>query len=207
MSTPSDTPTPRTDSMMEAARPVSREACGEQRVQPTRHPMTAVEKTLATEDVRPCGLAVTAGWPRHAATDKSVREITVTAKLVAGDVRVECKRAGIIFGFPRAVWPSDSWTQAQWIERLTPWWDMACPDWSPQAQRLRDSCRAAINRLSAPVQNLGRTPTVNAPQGVARKGDGAAASSDAAGKCTGADSLSSANACDELRPGGSAEGC
>lgn len=92
------------------------------------------------------GFAVSPGSPLRA-SDEGVRESRVTAKLKAGDVIVDCKRNGVIFGFPLAVWPATAWEQAQWIERLTPWWDMTAPDWTPQAQRLRDSCRAAINKL------------------------------------------------------------
>lgn len=128
-----------------------------------------------------------AGWPRASASDNSVRDQTVTAKLKAGNVAVECKINGVLFGFPLAVWPADSWTQAQWVERLTPWWDMSEPDWSPQAQRLRASCRAAINKLSASMQNRLTAPV-------------AAAARETAGECTGADSLSSANAADHARP-------
>lgn len=81
------------------------------------------------------------------ATDKSVRDMPVKAKLKVGQIIVEQKLCGVVFSFPAAVWPEGSWKQSKWIERLTPWWDMDAPDWSPQAQRLRDACRNSINKL------------------------------------------------------------
>lgn len=60
------------------------------------------------------------------------------------------KVCGIIFSFPAAVWPQDARRQREWIERLTPWWDMTMPDWTPQAHRLRESCVKAINNLTRP---------------------------------------------------------
>ena len=35
-----------------------------------------------------------------------------------------------------------------WVERLTPWWDMELPQWSPTVHRLRESCVKAINNLA-----------------------------------------------------------
>ena len=85
------------------------------------------------------------------ATDKSVRENTTIAKMVNGLIVVENKKHGIIFSFPAAVWPVLPPQQRAWVERLTPWWDMSQPDWSPLSHRLRESCVAAINILTRPV--------------------------------------------------------
>ena len=81
------------------------------------------------------------------ATDKTVRDLPVKVKLKIGQIIVEQKLCGVVFSFPAAVWPDDPMRQRAWIMRLTPWWDMAAPDWTPQAQRLRDSCQRAINTL------------------------------------------------------------
>ena len=100
----------------------------------------------------------------HRVTDKSVRDLPVKAKLKAGQISVEQSLCGIVFSFPAAVWPQGSWKQAQWVERLTPWWDMDAPDWTAQCQRLRDACRGAINNLLH-----GATPapkTCDIPQGM-----------------------------------------
>ena len=86
---------------------------------------------------------------RRRATDKSVRALPTTAKLVAGQVVVENKTCGIIFSFPAAVWPDNTMSahQRMWVERLTPWWDMEQPQWSPTSHRLRESAVKAINKL------------------------------------------------------------
>jgi hypothetical protein len=83
------------------------------------------------------------------ATDKYVRDLPTTARLVNGQVIVENKICGILFSFPAAVWPDKSMSAHQriWVERLTPWWDMEQPQWSPTSQRLRESVVKAINKL------------------------------------------------------------
>lgn len=84
---------------------------------------------------------------KQTAMDKSVRDLPVKAKLKAGQIIVEQKTCGIIFSFPAAVWPKDVYEQCLWVGRLTPWWDALLPDWTPQCQRLRDSCRNSIDKL------------------------------------------------------------
>ena len=59
---------------------------------------------------------------RRPASDKSVRDLPLTAKLKDGQIVVEQQTCGIVFSFPAAVWPKDGSKQWQWIERLTPWW-------------------------------------------------------------------------------------
>ena len=85
-------------------------------------------------------------------TEKSVRDRVTTAKRVDGQIIVANKTCGILFSFPAACWPDDSLSanQRMWVNRLTPWWDMEQPQWSPTSQRLRDSCLAAIRKLFAP---------------------------------------------------------
>jgi hypothetical protein len=84
---------------------------------------------------------------KQTAMDKSVRDLPVKVKLKVGQIIVEQGICGVIFSFPAAAWPDDPLDQARWVMRLTPWWDIGGPDWSPQAQRLRDACRNAINKL------------------------------------------------------------
>ena len=88
------------------------------------------------------------------ATDKSVRDAAVTVKLAAGQIVVENKLNGVLFSFPAAVWPGpeQSAYQRMWVQRLTPWWDMEQPQWSPTSQRLRESCVKAINKLFPAAQ-------------------------------------------------------
>ena len=81
------------------------------------------------------------------ATDKTVRDVPVKVRLKVGQIIVEQKICGVLFSFPAAVWPQDAMLQRAWVMRLTPWWDIGAPDWSPQAQRLRDACRRGINTL------------------------------------------------------------
>lgn len=81
------------------------------------------------------------------AMDKTVRDNPTKAKLKIGQIIVEQPSNGVIFSFPAAVWPRGSWKQAQWVERLTPWWDLDTPGWTAQSQRLRDTCVNAINKL------------------------------------------------------------
>jgi hypothetical protein len=83
------------------------------------------------------------------ATDKTVRDLPVKVKLKIGQIIAEQKLCGVVFSFPAVVWPDDPMRQRAWIMRLTPWWDMAALDWTPQAQRLRESCLKAINNLAA----------------------------------------------------------
>jgi len=85
------------------------------------------------------------------ATDKSVRDLPVTARLKGGQVVVEQKTVGVLFSFPSAVWPRSSLNQFRWVMRLTPWWDATTPDWSPRCHRLREACQRAINDLLAPA--------------------------------------------------------
>ena len=86
----------------------------------------------------------------RAITVKHVREHPVRASLdERGVVAVAVKSQGVVFSFPLAVWPEDSFRKAAWIERLTPHWDMGRPEWSPQCQRLRDACQSAINILQS----------------------------------------------------------
>lgn len=80
-------------------------------------------------------------------TVKSVRDFTITATVDRGQVVVRCRTAGIIFSFPAAVWPEKYFIQAEWIRRLTPWWDEGSETWTPQAMRLRDACSIAVNRV------------------------------------------------------------
>lgn len=86
---------------------------------------------------------------RRRATEKSVRDLSVTAKLRAGQIIVEQAVCGVVFSFPAAVWPSEHVMQWSWIVRLTPWWDVPRQDWTPQAHRLREACQKAINNLAA----------------------------------------------------------
>ena len=86
-------------------------------------------------------------------TDKSVRDCPVTVQLTEGKIQVENKINGVLFTFPAACWPchwnlaTNQKTQMDWITRLTPWWD--APEWTPRAQRLRESCVKAINQILA----------------------------------------------------------
>lgn len=84
------------------------------------------------------------------ASNRNVDSLPVKSKLKEGQIVVEQNTCGIIFSFPAAVWPSEARKQRDWIERLTPWWDMTMPDWTPQAHRLRESCVQAINNLTRP---------------------------------------------------------
>ena len=88
---------------------------------------------------------------RGRASDKTVRDLPLKVKIKDGQIIVEQQTCGVCFSFPAIVWPAGYREQAEWGERLTPWWDMCQPDWTPQAQRLRESCRKAINNLSVPV--------------------------------------------------------
>ena len=90
---------------------------------------------------------------RRRASDKSVKAAAVNVKLVQGQIVVENKLNGVLFSFPAAVWPDSTMSahQRMWIERLTPWWDMEQPQWSPTSQRLRESCVKAINNLLVPL--------------------------------------------------------
>jgi hypothetical protein len=94
--------------------------------------------------------------PKTRASDKSVRDRAVTVRLTNGQIVVENKTCGILFSFPAACWPDDSLSahQRMWVNRLTPWWDMEQPQWSPTSQRLRDSCLAAIRKLFPTEQPL-----------------------------------------------------
>jgi hypothetical protein len=85
---------------------------------------------------------------RRRGSDRSVDSLFVRAKEKCGQVSVEQPICGIVFSFPEAVWPKSPDKQLAWVKRLTPWWDMDAPDWSPQAQRLRESCVKAINNLA-----------------------------------------------------------
>jgi hypothetical protein len=86
---------------------------------------------------------------RRSSTDKSVRSFHIQARLIDNQIIV-VKQAwmGCSFSFPAAEWPKDAWKQKEWIERLTPWWDMDVPSWSPQATRMRESCMRAITEIS-----------------------------------------------------------
>ena len=99
-----------------------------------------------------------AGRPKTHTTDKSVRDRAVTVKLSMGQIVVENKTCGIIFSFPAACWPDQSAHQRMWVDRLTPWWDMEQPQWSPTSQRLRESCVKAINKLF-PTEQLLTSPS------------------------------------------------
>mgnify|MGYP001607890146 CR=1 FL=1 len=94
--------------------------------------------------------------PKTRATDKSVRDAAVNVKLVLGQIVVENKINGVLFSFPAAVWPDATMSahQRMWIERLTPWWDMEQPQWSPTSHRLRESVVKAINKLFPAAQLL-----------------------------------------------------
>lgn len=85
---------------------------------------------------------------RRRSIDKSVRDRAVKVKLVAGQIVVENKTCGILFSFPAACWRDQPAWQRMWVARLTPWWDMEQPQWSPTSQRLRESCVKAINNLA-----------------------------------------------------------
>lgn len=74
-------------------------------------------------------------------------ELPVKAKLKGGQIIVEQKICGIIFSFPKAVWPANENLKRLWVERLTPWWDINQPDRTPQAQRLREKCINEIERI------------------------------------------------------------
>ena len=85
---------------------------------------------------------------KQTAMDKSVRDLPVKAKLKNGQIIAEQGICGVVFSFPASAWPaSDATQQLNWIMRLTPWWDIGEKDWTPQAQRLRESCRKSINKL------------------------------------------------------------
>lgn len=103
------------------------------------HPTLSQSSSAPGSDVR----------PKTRANDKSVRDRAVNVKLVQGQIVVENKTCGILFSFPAASWPDDSLSayQRMWVNRLTPWWDMEQPQWSPTSQRLRDSCLEAIRKL------------------------------------------------------------
>ena len=88
--------------------------------------------------------------PKTRATDKSVRDAAVNVKLAQGQIIVENKINGVLFSFPAACWPDQSAHQRMWVDRLTPWWDMEQPQWSPTSQRLRESVVRAINKLTEP---------------------------------------------------------
>lgn len=88
-------------------------------------------------------------------THKAVRDMPIKVTLKAGQIIVEQKLQGILFSFPAACWPdaSQSAHQRMWVNRLTPWWDMEQPQWSPTSQRLRDACLTAINKLVNSANN------------------------------------------------------
>ena len=120
-------------------------------------------KTLENKMTGAAALAPGSGSdvrPKTRATDKSVRDRAVTVKLSAGQIIVENKTCGIIFSFPAACWPDSTMSahQRMWVERLTPWWDMEQPQWSPTSQRLRESCVKAINKLF-PTEQLLTSPS------------------------------------------------
>ena len=114
-----------------------------------------IERAAQGSDVR----------PKTRATDKSVRDAAVNVKLVLGQIVVENKINGVLFSFPAACWPDNTMSahQRMWIERLTPWWDMEQPQWSPTSHRLRESVVKAINKLfptaellTSPSETVGR---------------------------------------------------
>ena len=122
-----------------------------------------LQLTEANNDKRQRGLApvsCSAVRPKTRATDKSVRAAAVNVKLVAGQIVVENKLNGVLFSFPAACWPDSTMAahQRMWVERLTPWWDMEQPQWSPTSQRLRESCVKAINKLF-PTEQLLTSPS------------------------------------------------
>lgn len=81
-------------------------------------------------------------------SDRSVRNLPVLVRRKNGQIIVEQKLQGVLFSFPAACWPPDSQSAHQrlWVARLTPWWDMELPQWSPTAHRLRESVVRAINK-------------------------------------------------------------
>ncbi len=82
------------------------------------------------------------------ATCKSVRDLPVKARLDGrGVIIVEQKLNGILFTFPAISWPVVSFGQREWVERLTPWWDIFHTEWTPQCHRLRESCVKSINAV------------------------------------------------------------
>ncbi len=91
-------------------------------------------------------------------SDKSVRGAAVKTKLKLGQIIVEQPLNGIIFSFPSHCWPMESAHQRMWIDRLTPWWDMELPQWSPTAHRMRESCVKAINKLLTRPASENREP-------------------------------------------------
>jgi hypothetical protein len=72
-------------------------------------------------------------------------------KLKLGQIVVEQPVCGIIFSFPAHCWPDELAHQRMWVDRLTPWWDMEQPQWSPTSHRLREKCLTAINNLLARI--------------------------------------------------------
>lgn len=76
--------------------------------------------------------------------------LPVKTRLKAGQIVVEQTVCGVLFSFPAAVWPRAARQQREWVERMTPFWEMSAPDWTPQAHRLREACVQAINELTAP---------------------------------------------------------
>lgn len=109
-------------------------------------------KTLENKMTGAAALAPGSGSavrPKTRATDNSVRDAAVNVKLVAGQIVVENKLNGVLFSFPAACWPDSTMSahQRMWVERLTPWWDMEQPQWSPTSHRLRESVVKAINKL------------------------------------------------------------
>ena len=86
-----------------------------------------------------------------------MRDFPVRAKIKNGQIIAEQKLSGIIFSFPAAVWPTQKLKRLEWVTRLTPWWDMGAADWSPQAQRLRESCINSINEKIHQSNNPSQT--------------------------------------------------
>ena len=120
--------------------------------------------TMPKSDKLPAAVVIagaaicSAGRPKTRSSDKSVRDLSVNVKIKDGQIIAEQKTCGIVFSFPAAVWPIGYTQQAEWVERLTPWWDMCQADWTPKAQRLRESCRKAINKLF-PTEQLLTSPS------------------------------------------------
>lgn len=108
----------------------------------TKQPLTS---PLNTEGGARINRRSAAAVVRH--IDRSVRDLPLNVKLKSGQIIVEQGACGVAFSFPAVAWPNDVAKQYLWIQRLTPWWDMDAPDWTPQARRLRESCVKAINSI------------------------------------------------------------
>ena len=74
-----------------------------------------------------------------------LNDFKVRVKVNAGQVVVSETTCGVVFGFPAAVWPAAPDKQREWITRLTPWWDINLPGWTPQSYRLRERILSLIN--------------------------------------------------------------